>query len=430
MIPYTLDYYEEISEISEKDESEILSVVELEENYIALCTEEIIKIYYYNEAAIIYKYKVYMTIDEGEKYLSYLLYTKDKKLIAQTEKQMKIYDIDLKHKKYNLLQTLKLGNYFTNLIELPNGDIVTNTIKYLVYVEKINTNSKLYEIKTKSQLGRNSIEYIIKCNKNEICASSGQDELIGFFNIKTLKCTLFKHPVSGGLGVLCMINKDIMFIISAYGKGFSLVNIKKYELIYNYEVENRIFHYAIKLSDNNILLASQKEWTKCEKLPFLGYKYTAFREPSCIKLKHLFYDEENSEFKNYGNLEIKHYEILNVLIYMKNKHIVTCSRKYYVSGNVPLYHVENVKIYELKINEEKDAKKFFEKVSNNENSVDLDKFKAILKNISYEYKIEEECDEETAVCIFNNFKNDDDKISFENFKILFKNLWDIKFNRK
>ena len=427
MIPYTLEYYEKISEISVKDDCEILSVVELEENYIALCTEEIIQIYYYNEDEIIYKYKIYMTIDDDEKYLSYLLYTKDKKLIAQTEEQMKIYDIDLKLKKYNLVQTLKLGNYFTNLIELSNGDIVTNTFEYLVYVEKINNNSKLYEIKAKSQLGRNSIEYIIKCNKNIICASSGKDELIGFFNIKTLKCTLFKHPVNGGLGVLCMINKDIMLIINSYGKGFSLVNTKKYELIYNYEVDNRIFHYAIKLSDNNILLASQVEWTKCEKHPLFGYKYTAFKEPSRIKLKHLFYDEENIEVKNCGNLEIDHYEILNVLIYMKNKHIVTCSRKFNLSGNAPLFHEENVKIYELKINEEKDAKKFFEEASNIENSVDLEQFKEILKNVSNEYKIEE-CDEETAGIIFNNYKDEDDKVSFEKFKKLFKNLWDIKFN--
>lgn len=159
MIPDTLEYYDIISEISVKDD-EILSVVELEENYIALCTEEIIKIYHYNEDEIIYKYKIYMTIDENEKYLSYLLYTKDKKLIAQTEKKMKIYDIDLNLKKYNLVQTLELGNYFTNLIELSNGDIVTNRFAYLVYVEKINTNSKLYQIKTKSQLG--TIEYIIK----------------------------------------------------------------------------------------------------------------------------------------------------------------------------------------------------------------------------------------------------------------------------
>lgn len=340
---------------------------------------------------------------------------------------MKIYDLDLKLKKYNLVQTLELGNYFTNLIELSNGDIVTHYFEYLVYVEKINTNSKLYQIKTKSKLGRNSIEYIIKCSKNIICASSGKDELIGFFHIKTLKCNLIKHPVNGGLGVLCMINKDIMLIINAYGKGLSLVNIKKYELIYNYEFDNRILHY--ELSDNNILIASQVEWTKCEKHPLYGYKYTAFKAPSPIKLKHLFYDEENNEFENYGELEIVHYEILNVLIYMKNKHIVTCSRQFNLSGNAPSYHEENAKIYGLKINEEKEAKKFFEEVSNIENSVDLEHFKTILKNISNEYKIEE-CDEETADFLFNNLKDKDDKVSFKKFKILFKTLWDIKFNGK
>jgi len=426
MIQDTLEYYDIISEISVKD-NEILSVVELEENYIALCTEEIITIYHYNEDEIIYKYKIHMIIDEDEKYLSYLLYTKDKKLIAQTEYQMKIYDIDLKLKKYNLVQTLELCNFFTNLIELSNGDIVTNKFAYLVYVEKINTNSKLYQIKTKSQLFRDSIEYIIKCNKNIICASSGKDEIIGFYNIKTLKCTRFKHPVRWGLGVLCMINKDIMLIINAYGKGLSLVNTKNYKLIYNYEFENRIFHYAIKLSDNNILIASQVEWTKCEKHPLFGYKYTAFKNPSPIKLKHLFYNKENNEFENYGELVIDHYEILNVLIYMKNKHIVTCSRKFNLAGNIPLSHEENVKIYKLKINEEKDAKKFFEEVSNIENSVDLEQFKTILKTISNEYKIEE-CDEETAGFIFNNLKDKDDKISFKKFKILFKTLWNIKFN--
>ena len=130
-------YYELNSELSE--ENEILSIAELEENYIALCSEVIIKIYFYDGKI----YTNYMTIDEKEKYLSYLLYTKDKKLLVQTEENIKIYDINLKDKKYELLQIIELNTSESNPIELSNGDIATADNSAIKILGKVNNNDKI-----------------------------------------------------------------------------------------------------------------------------------------------------------------------------------------------------------------------------------------------------------------------------------------------
>ena len=420
-------YYELNSELSK--ENEILSITELEENYIALCSEVIIRIYFYDGKI----YTNYMTIDEKEKYLSYLLYTKDKKLLVQTEENIKIYDINLKDKKYELLQIIELNTSESNPIELSNGDIATADNSAIKILGKVNNNDKiLYEIKSISELKVGIIEYIIECNDKEICFSSGYSELIGFIDKKTLKCDTFKHLVGDGFGVLCMVNKEIMLIINKQREGLTLINVPKRKIILNYKIEYKIeiYHYAIKLSDNHILIACQEEWMKKEKhplYPFRRYKNTVYKdiiEIHPINLKH-FYFEEDLEFLE--NLEIDHFEDLNVLIYAKNKHIITNSLKIQISNWNPGYgfldEYANPKIYKFKLDKDIEAKAFYTQVEKIENSINYEQFKEILKNISTKYEMDE-CPEEESKKIFG----DHDKIPFKFFKMVFNTIWNVKFD--
>lgn len=424
-------YYELNSELSE--EKEILSITELEKNYIALCSLVIIRIYFYDGKI----YTNYMTIDEKEKYLSYLLYTKDKKLLVQTHDQnIKIYDINLKDKKYKLLQIIELVTSSCNPIELSNGDIATADMSNIKILGKVNTNDKiLYQIKSISNLDA-IIEYIIECNDKEICFSSGFHELIGFIDKKTLKCHKFKHLVGDGFGVLCMVNKEIMLIINKQREGLTLMNVQKREIILNYKNEDiiEIYHYAIKLSDNHILIACQEEWMKQENIhplyPFGRYKYTVYKDtieiPS-INLKHFYFEDEEIELEILENLEVEHFENLNVLIYAKNKHIITNSLKIQISNRNPGYgyldEYVNPKIYTFKLDKNKEAKAFYTQVEKIENSINYEQFKEILKNISTKYDMGE-CPEEESKNIFGEH----DKIPFKHFKKIFNVIWTAMFD--
>ena len=423
-------YYELNSELSE--ENEILSIAELEENYIALCSSLIIRIYFYDGKI----YTNYMTIDEKEKYLSYLLYTKDKKLLVQTEENIKIYDINLKDKKYKLLQIIELGTSECNPIELSNGDIATADNSKIKILGKVNTNDKiLYQIKSISKLNVGIIEYIIECNDKEICFSSGYNELVGFIDKKTLKCDTFKHLVGDGFGVLCMVNKEIMLIINKQREGLTLINVPKRKIILKYKIEDiiEIYHYAIKLSDNHILIACQEEWMKQEKhplYPFRRYKYTVYKDtieiPS-INLKHFYFEDEENELEILENLEVEHFEDLNVLIYAKNKHIITNSLKVQISNWNPGYgyldEYANPKIYTFKLDKNMEAKAFYTQVEKIENSINYEQFKEILKNIITKYDFVE-CPEEESKRIFG----DHDKISFKLFKKIFNVIWTFIFD--
>lgn len=401
----------------------ILSITELEENYIALCSEEIIKIYFYNGE----EYDHYMTIDENEKYLSFLLYTTDKKLLVHTEEYIKIYNINLKDNQYKLLQTINIGTYFCKPIELSNGDIATADGSKLIILEKIRDNTKLYQIKSISKIINTYIEFIIECNEKEICVSSGHGELIAFINKKTLKSHSFKHQVNGGLGVLCMVNKEIMLIINKQGEGITFIDVPKRKIILNYIIEDKIeiYHYAIKLSDNHLLIACQEEWMKREKHPFWRYKFIPYKDPTKIKLKHFHYDCEYNKLEELESLEVNHYELLNVLIYAKNKHIITNSTE--IISNSPLHNLNGFttpKIYEFTLDKDTEAKDFYSQVEKIENRINFEQFKEILKNISIKYEMEE-CPEEIAKGMFEG----KEKISFKFFKkIIFDSLWKVKFD--
>ena len=102
-----------------------------------------------------------------------------------------------------------------------------------------------------------------------------------------MKSDLFNLHVSVGLGVLYMVNKEIMLIINKQGEGLSFINMSKSELIFHYIIKDtiEIYHYSIKLSDNHLLLACQDKWMKIER-------HQAYKEPTKIKLKYFYYYEK------------------------------------------------------------------------------------------------------------------------------------------
>ena len=86
-------------------------------------------------------------------------------------------------------------------------------------------------------MAKSPIDCIIETPTNEICCSSTYDELIGFWNIKTLKNTSkIKHYINGG-DALCMITDKIMLTINIYGSGVSLINIFTHEIIKTFGYE-------------------------------------------------------------------------------------------------------------------------------------------------------------------------------------------------
>ena len=88
-------------------------------------------------------YEKYMEIKEG-KFLSYLIYTKNKKLICQSEEDIKIYDLYFETKNYKLLQTIKIFTIYGASLELSNGNIISsNFYSTLIIRNNIYSNSNI-----------------------------------------------------------------------------------------------------------------------------------------------------------------------------------------------------------------------------------------------------------------------------------------------
>lgn len=458
MEKYTLEYYEPVSDIEEN--YNITSIIELEENYIALCTVKHIKVFFYNGK----EYSEYMKVIVDN--IFYLIYTKDKRLVSQSDNQLKIFDLNLKDKSYNLLQTIDLSGAPINLkilrllikkdtttgrpIELSNGNIVTSNFYQLVLIEKLDVNDyyKPYQISTFSKLGQQEIDCIIECSNTEICASSKYDELIGFFNKKTLKCTSYTYCVNDGAGALCMVNKELMLAINIHGEGFSLIDVKTHEIIKKTRENelNKLCLYAIKISENEILMACQekwKNWVESVKYQLGVYKYVPFKEVPPLYLRHLILNKEDEWFHNNGDLKITGIESLNVLLYLKNKHIVI-SFPYIgireeeneegeedLMGTVEIYKMnEDKRNEDIKKEEEREKeeilqiknqfqnkdfiKKLFEDVAKNEDIINYEQFKIILKNIAEKFALPE-CNEELAKEFFQAYQDNNEKMNFEKF---------------
>ena len=113
-------------------------------------------------------------------------------------------------KNYKLLQTIKIFNIYGATLELSNGNIISSNFgSTLIILNNIYSNSninEIYQIQAYITFAKRQIECIIETTNNEIYCSSTYDELIGFYNKKTLKCTSKIEYDINWDNALCMIN--------------------------------------------------------------------------------------------------------------------------------------------------------------------------------------------------------------------------------
>ena len=245
---FDINKYNSFSEIKGKH---IECIIELEEDYISLCSNEYIYIYKYD----FINYSEYMVIKDNEenKSLFNLLYTKEKELISQSDHYLKIYKIFLDKKSYNLIQSIKFKEIMTARVkELSNNkDLILGDItSQIIRLQKINENeieSNQYKVISLLNLGKYPIEEIIEINNKEICVSSTYDEIIAFFDIETFELIIkINHKVNGGSGALCMINENILLVIDVYGKEISLINISEHKLIKTFSFKEKNISLCFK----------------------------------------------------------------------------------------------------------------------------------------------------------------------------------------
>lgn len=406
-----LKFYEEADQ--KETTGRIESVVELEDNYLAFCTSNLIKIYIYNPSNDWQMYDEYMEIkdDKKDKNMHNLIYTKGKNLLLQSEIGLDIYDINLKDKKYILLQFIDI-NLGKCIVNLSNNNIVVNSGSKLIIFQKIDNinKDKLYEISSTIKLGKGKIDCIIQINKDEICASSFEDKLITFLEIKTLKSiSQISCCVSGDRSSLNMINKNIMLAINILGLCVSLININTHQLIKNIDFKifsiNKILHF----SENIFLFAIQKDEE---------YEDEIEEKYDFVYIKKLLFDEEKNTFDIMGG-EINTYQVdgLNEFIILKNKNFVTCSQERNCFGQWGGDGM--MKIFKSKMNEEdleKLCKNVFDEVDiNKTGKINYEQFKKIFSLITQKFDIPD-CPEEVLVNFFSESKESSDQMIFKKFK--------------
>ena len=451
---FDINKYNSFSEIKGKH---IECIIELEEDFIALCSNEYIYIYKYD----FINYSEYMVIKDNEenKSLFNLLYTKEKELISQSDHYLKIYKIFLDKKSYNLIQSIKLKEITTARVkELSNNkDLILGDItSQIIRLQKINENeieSNQYKVISLLNLGKYPIEEIIEINNKEICVSSTYDEIIAFFDIETFELIIkINHKVNGGSGALCMINENILLVIDVYGKEISLINISEHKLIKTFSFKEKIFLYALKISQNNIILAMQEEYKKLveSKQSSTGHAYIPYKKPTFINLIHFYLNESKLELEKKGEIETYHIQPLNALLLLKNDYIVINSidskklpfisdgfTQFFLPSDISSNEEEEIsekkeKDYNLKLKDIKKevneilkdknklkevSKVLFERVNNNKTEgIDIDNFREAGMIICEKYCIDKNAMEGNINYLFDELKDKTiGKIKFEKF---------------
>ena len=307
-----------------KKEEAINCVIEIEIGYLAICGAF--------KKILIYAPKKYtdiiISIKDNES-INYIIYTKHEHLISGTDKDIKIYTINLENKSYNLFQTL---NYHKNstlmLLELSNGKLVSSASdsKIIIYNYKDNK----YELELALDFGESNIECLIETTNNEICGSSHY--FLGFWSIKNnYQFTKITLLVAHGTGTLCMVSKELMAAINQSGHGFVLINVFSHQIIKRYYYkENIIISYLLHLSDRSNLIAFQELWSKHTPKNDSPFKcFFSDSENSNVYLKQFTVIKEPKEqseeqiIKFIDTLYTKNNDRLTSLIELTNHKIVT-----------------------------------------------------------------------------------------------------------
>ena len=240
-----------------EQEDGIECLTEIEDGYLAVCGKF--------KKILIYSPKEYtekiITIEDKE-IINYIIYTKRKHLISATDEDIKIFNINLQNKSYNLIQVLNCHKNLTlKLLELSNGKLASSAYdsKIIIYDFKENKYEKEFSI----NFGTKGIECIIETTNKEICGSSTYDYIIGFWSILNYKNITLNHPVNGGTGALSMASKELMAVLNILEHGFSLINVFSHQIVQTFSNKEKLrMSYLLHLSDGSNLIAYQEPWKK------------------------------------------------------------------------------------------------------------------------------------------------------------------------
>ena len=233
-----------------EQENGIECMTEIEDGYLAVCGQF--------KKILIYSPKEYTEIIitiEDEEIINYIIYTKRKHLISVTDEDIKVFNINLQNKSYNLLQVLNYHKNLTlQLLELSNGKLASSAYDSSIIIYNFKENK--YEKEFSINFGSRGIECIIETTNKEICGSSTYDYIIGFWSISNYKNITLIHPVNGGTGVLSMASKELMAVLNLLEHGFSLINVFSHQVVQTFSNKEKLrMSYILYLSDGSNLIA-------------------------------------------------------------------------------------------------------------------------------------------------------------------------------
>ena len=138
-----------------------------------------------------------------------------------------------------------------------------------------------------------------------------------------------------------------MLAIKVYGHGVAIINVFTHNIIKILLKEDMNISTMLKIGENKVILAIQKEWRKfvenaqCRT----GYQYLPFKDPTNVKLRCFLFDEKNLNLKSNGHITTSHVELTNNLLILKNKNIVSsCPCGDFFTpheGTVQIWGIEN-----------------------------------------------------------------------------------------
>ena len=298
-------------------------LAEIENGYLAVCGK-FKKILIYSPEKYI---EIIITIEDKE-IINYIIYTKRKHLISATDEDIKVYNINLQNKSYNLLQVLNYHKNITlKLLELSNGKLASSAYDSTIMIYDFKDNK--YEKEFSINFGTRGSECIIETTNTEICGSSTYDYIIGFWSISNYKNITLEHPVNGGTGALSMVSEELMAVLNLLEHGFSLINVFSHQVVQTFNNKEKLrMSYILHLSDGSNLIAYQEPWKKyvtindgpfgCnipekDKTRVYLRQFTVVKEPKelakekIIKMKDRLYTEHNEDLCSM--IELKDHKI-------------------------------------------------------------------------------------------------------------------------
>ena len=347
-----------------EQENGIECMTEIEDGYLAVCGQF--------KKILIYSPKEYTEIIitiEDEEIINYIIYTKRKHLISATDEDIKVFNINLQNKSYNLLQVLSYHKNLTlQLLEWSNGKLASSAYDSAIIIYNFKENK--YEKEFSINVGTMGNECIIETTNKEICGSSTYDYIIGFWSISNYKNITLNHPVNGGKGVLSMASKELMAVLNLLEHGFSLINVFSHQVVQIFSNKEKLrMSYILHLSDGSNLIAYQEPWKKYVSIhgfPF-GYnipdknktkvylrQFTVIKEP--IEL-----EKQKKIIKINDRLYTEHNEDLCSMIELKNHKIVTACFQGSLASQLTETTKSTVQIFDdiNKINKNRNAKIVF-----------------------------------------------------------------------